>query len=98
MVDIDDIEASLPTKILGFNFSAPFFIAPAARAGFGHPDGEKSITRGAAAGDVLYIPSDLSTVSKAEIQEARSQGQVMFQQLYIDPNNDTQVSQMDLID
>ncbi|KAI5362542.1 Putative FMN-dependent dehydrogenase, alpha-hydroxy acid dehydrogenase, FMN-dependent [Septoria linicola] len=90
MVDIDNIESTLPTQILGFNFSAPFFIAPAARAGFAHPEGEKSIIRGAAAGDVLYIPSDLSTVSKAEIQEARAEGQVMFQQLYIDPNNDTQ--------
>lgn len=82
-MDLQNIPKALTDSLCSFNFSAPFFIAPAARAGFGHPDGEMAITRGAAAGDVLYIPSDLSTRTKAEIQSARAEGQVMFQQLYI---------------
>lgn len=43
------------TTILGHNFSAPFFISPCARGGYGHVDGEKGLVEGAAAGDVLYM-------------------------------------------
>lgn len=28
MMNVDNIEASLPSSILGFNFSAPFFVRP----------------------------------------------------------------------
>ncbi|CZT23449.1 related to CYB2-lactate dehydrogenase cytochrome b2 [Ramularia collo-cygni] len=93
MLNINNVEESLPTRILGFNFSAPFFIAPAARAGYAHPDGEMALTQGAAAGNILYIPSDLSTRTKADIQSARATGQIMFQQLYLDPLNGTKTMQ-----
>ena len=43
------------TKILGYNFSAPFYISPCARAGLGHADAEKGLIRGANTGDILYI-------------------------------------------
>jgi isopentenyl diphosphate isomerase/L-lactate dehydrogenase-like FMN-dependent dehydrogenase len=90
MLNINNIASTLNTSILGYNFSVPFFIGPAARAGFGHPDGELALTRAAAAENILYIPSDLSTRSKADIQSARAEGQVMFQQLYLDPLNTTE--------
>lgn len=31
------LRSTMPTTALGYNFSAPFFIAPAARAGYLHP-------------------------------------------------------------
>lgn len=41
--------------ILGYNFSSPFFISPAARADYGHVDAELNLVQGAASGDILYI-------------------------------------------
>lgn len=43
------------TQILGHNFSAPFFISPCARGGYGHPEAELNLVKGAAAGDILYM-------------------------------------------
>lgn len=53
--DVVGVENTLNTTILGYNFSAPFFISPAARAGLGHPDAEINLVKGAAAGGILYI-------------------------------------------
>lgn len=55
MQNVVDIESSLPTTILGHNFSAPFFISPCARAERGHPDAELNFVKGAAQGDILYM-------------------------------------------
>lgn len=55
MVDIVDIESSLPTSMLGHNLSAPFYISPCARAERGHPQGELNLVKGAAAGHILYM-------------------------------------------
>lgn len=89
MVDVDDIESSLPTNILGHNFSAPFFIAPCARAGYANATAEQGLVKGAAAGNILYIVTDFSSASKDEIQAAKAPGQTLFQQLYIEPSNNT---------
>lgn len=89
MTQIDNIEDSLPTTILGYNFSAPFFIAPYAQAGYAGSWGERAVVRGAATGQILWMVNDFSTISKAEIQAARAEGQILFQQLYITPQNDT---------
>lgn len=89
MVQVDNIEASLPTTILGHNFSAPFFISPCARAGYANDDAEKNLVKGAAASNILYIVTDFSSVSKEEVQSARADGQILFQQLYIDLHNKT---------
>lgn len=48
------------TTILGYNFSSPFFISPAARADYAHPDAELNLVQGAASGDILYIVSTSS--------------------------------------
>jgi isopentenyl diphosphate isomerase/L-lactate dehydrogenase-like FMN-dependent dehydrogenase len=86
MQDITKIESSLPTTILGHNFSAPFFISPCARAGYAHPDGELGLVKGAATGDILYMASLYSTKSMDDIYAARANNgsQVLFQQVYID--------------
>lgn len=69
------------TTILGFNFSAPFYITPCARAVGGHEKGEINLVKGAAAGDILYIPSGYSSYTFKEIQAAKAKGQVVFQQV-----------------
>lgn len=69
------------TTILGYNFSAPFFICPAALAGSAHPGGEINLVEGAAAGDILYVASSYSTYTIEEIHAAKKQGQVVFQQV-----------------
>lgn len=90
--DIRNINDSLPTTILGYNFSAPFFISPCARGGYGHPDGEIGLVKGAAEGNILYMPSLYSSKKMNEIYDARgSPSQVLFQQVYLDGDlNDTQ--------
>jgi isopentenyl diphosphate isomerase/L-lactate dehydrogenase-like FMN-dependent dehydrogenase len=84
MVDITKIESSLPTTILGHNFSAPFFISPCARAGYANPDGELGLVKGAAAGNILYMASLYSNIKMADIYKARNGSQVLFQQVYLD--------------
>ncbi|CZT15262.1 related to CYB2-lactate dehydrogenase cytochrome b2 [Ramularia collo-cygni] len=82
MIDINNIESTFNTTILGHNFSAPFFIAPAAIAGYGNETGEVGLTRGAAQGGILYCNAQFSTRSQADVQAARAEGQVLFHQLY----------------
>ncbi|KAI1468303.1 FMN-dependent alpha-hydroxy acid dehydrogenase [Daldinia caldariorum] len=87
MVDITNIESTLPTTILGHNFSAPFFISPAARGGYGNTDGEKGLVEGAAAGDILYMPAQLASLTIEEIATFKKEDQVTFQQVYLDAND-----------
>ncbi|KAI2603084.1 FMN-dependent alpha-hydroxy acid dehydrogenase [Hypoxylon fragiforme] len=87
MVDIVDIESSLPTTILGHNFSAPFFISPCARGGYGNNDAEKGLIEGAANGNILYIPAIYASLTIEEISTFKKEEQVVFQQLYLDSND-----------
>lgn len=92
LTDITNVEASLPTTILGHNFSAPFFISPCARGGYAHPEGEVGLVKGAAQGNILYMPSLYSSISMDKIYAARGNNsqQVLFQQVYLDGDlNDT---------
>lgn len=57
MVDVTNIEASLNTTILGYEFANPFFISPAAKAQYAHPDAELNLMKGAGAGGIPYIVS-----------------------------------------
>ncbi|EGP83671.1 uncharacterized protein MYCGRDRAFT_76704 [Zymoseptoria tritici IPO323] len=86
MIDVNNIEASMPTTILGYNFSAPFFIAPAAIAGYANATGEVGLTKASAAKNLMYINAQFSTRSQADIQAARAPGQIMFHQLYVNKN------------
>ncbi|RBQ76008.1 hypothetical protein FVER53590_09611 [Fusarium verticillioides] len=93
MVDITNVENTLPTKILGHNFSAPFFISPCARAGNAHPDAELNLMKGAGEGDILYMPALYASLTIEEIAKAKSEGQVVFQQLYL-TSNDTETQEL----
>lgn len=64
MVDVSKIQDSLPTTILGHNFSAPFYISSCARAGLAHEGGEVNLVKAAAAGDVLYFVSSPASQEK----------------------------------
>ena len=57
LVDVSRVNETLGTSLLGYNFSAPFYISACARAGRGHPDAEINFVQGAAAGDILYMVS-----------------------------------------
>jgi isopentenyl diphosphate isomerase/L-lactate dehydrogenase-like FMN-dependent dehydrogenase len=95
MVDTTGIESTLPTKILGYNFSAPFFIAPAARAGFAHPEAEANLVHGAAEGNVLYVPSQHGTLTIEEIGNVyKNTSQIVFQQTYPPNDNDTEAKEL----
>ncbi|KAJ4295584.1 hypothetical protein N0V90_007597 [Kalmusia sp. IMI 367209] len=94
LVDITNIESSFPTTILGHNFSAPFFIAPCARGGYAHPDAELNFVKGAAAGDILYMPAVLASKTIEEIAAAKANSsQVLFQQVYLS-DNDTETKEL----
>ncbi|KAF2023421.1 FMN-dependent alpha-hydroxy acid dehydrogenase [Setomelanomma holmii] len=83
--DITKVESSFATSILGYNFSVPFFISPCARGANGHPDGEWNLVKGAAKGNILYMPSLYASKPWASIYDQRnSTSQVLFQQVYLD--------------
>ncbi|KAL0575289.1 hypothetical protein V5O48_006690 [Marasmius crinis-equi] len=79
----DVSNAELSTTILGHNFSLPFFIAPAARAGRANESAELSLVRAAGRKGVLYVPSISSTKSLEEIAAAQFDNQTLFHQEYI---------------
>lgn len=55
LVDVTGIESTLPTQLLGHNFSAPFYISSCAKAGYAHPDAEINFVKGAANGGIMYM-------------------------------------------
>ncbi|KAK0202545.1 FMN-dependent alpha-hydroxy acid dehydrogenase [Desarmillaria ectypa] len=79
--DVSDVDLS--TSILGYNFSFPFFIAPAARAGNANKSAELSLATAAGKAGILYVPSISATKSLEEIANVALDDQVMFHQEYI---------------
>lgn len=71
------------TKILGHEFDSPFFIAPAAKAGYTDSGAEQNLVRAAGDANVLYVPSISASQSIEEIGSAAKDGQIMFHQEYI---------------
>ncbi|KXT07152.1 hypothetical protein AC578_2497 [Pseudocercospora eumusae] len=80
---------SMRRTIMGCHSSLPVFIAPAALAKLGHPDGELCLVRGAVRHDIPYCPSTYSSIAHAELtkclQEERKSNEgrgALFFQLY----------------
>lgn len=71
------------TKILGHEFDSPFFIAPAAKAGYTDSEAERNLARAAGDTNLLYVPSISSSLDIEEIAAAGREGQIMFHQEYI---------------
>ncbi|KAJ4393555.1 hypothetical protein N0V93_002767 [Gnomoniopsis smithogilvyi] len=84
--DITNIEASLNTTILGYQFDNPFFISPCAKAAYGHPDAELNLVQGAAYGNIPYIVSGYSSLSYETIAAAAADNQTLFSQIYFTTN------------
>ncbi|KAF4303961.1 FMN-dependent dehydrogenase [Botryosphaeria dothidea] len=88
--DVSNTKNTLSTSILGHNFSAPFFIAPAARAAYSNPEeAEIAFMKAAYAQDILYMPALYASKTIEELAAAKpSNGsQVTFQQLYTTVND-----------
>lgn len=91
--DVSDVDLS--TSILGYNFSAPFFIAPAADAGHTNQSAELSLVTAAGKTGILYVPSIYATKSLEEIAEVLLEGQVMFHQEYVWSNRSRLVDELE---
>nr|POE46171.1 cytochrome b2, mitochondrial [Quercus suber] len=83
----DVSNGNLKTSILGYEFNAPFFIAPAAQAGRASSGAETNLAKAAGAANILYVPSISSSQSLEAIASAAAPGQVMFHQEYIWSDN-----------
>ncbi|OCK84663.1 mitochondrial cytochrome-like protein b2, partial [Lepidopterella palustris CBS 459.81] len=73
-------------SILGHSSSLPIFIAPAALARLGHPDGELCLARGAARRNIPYAVSTASSVSAEDLSQCmkdEASGGALFYQLYV---------------
>ncbi|TQN70059.1 (S)-2-hydroxy-acid oxidase GLO1 [Colletotrichum shisoi] len=89
--DVTRLSETTATTILGYNFSAPVFIAPAARGIYGDEAAELNLVRAAGNENILYIPSMYASKSIEEIAAGKSNGtlngpQVIFQQIYTNAN------------
>ncbi|KAG7445024.1 FMN-dependent alpha-hydroxy acid dehydrogenase [Guyanagaster necrorhizus] len=94
--DVSNIDVS--TSILGYNFSLPFFIAPAANAGHANNSAELSLATAAGKAGILYVPSISSTKSLEEIANVALDDQVMFHQEYIWSNRSRLVDELQRIE
>ena len=56
-MDVTKIESTLPTTLLGYNFSMPIFISPAARGGYANVAGEEGLVKAAGEAGILYMVS-----------------------------------------
>ncbi|RYP46724.1 hypothetical protein DL768_007114 [Monosporascus sp. mg162] len=91
LTDVTKVNETLATTILGYNFSAPIFIAPAARAGYAHERGELNFAEATGEEDILYCAAMYASKTIEEIASAKSNStlngpQVLFQQIYTDGN------------
>ncbi|KAE9396875.1 FMN-dependent alpha-hydroxy acid dehydrogenase [Gymnopus androsaceus JB14] len=94
--DVSDV--NLNTTILGYNFSLPFFIAPAAYAGHTNESAELSLAIAAGKLGALYAPSIESTKTLEEIAAVGLPNQTMFHQEYVWSNRTLLIEQLKRIE
>jgi 4-hydroxymandelate oxidase len=78
----DVAEVDMRAALLGAAVAAPIGVAPMAAHRMVHPDGECATARGAAAADMLYVVSTMSTCSMEDVAEA-APGAPRWFQLYV---------------
>ena len=66
--------ANMKRRIMGHDSDLPIFIAPAARAKMGHPDGELCLARGAVQRNIVYCSSTYSSVAHEELAACFTDG------------------------
>ncbi|KAH7191909.1 uncharacterized protein B0J16DRAFT_410669 [Fusarium flagelliforme] len=88
LASITGLNETMGVSILGHNFSAPFFISPATRAGYGDEErGELNFVDAAADEDILYVAALYATKSIEEIgAQRKKRGNTIFQQIYTNGN------------
>ncbi|KAI1842169.1 hypothetical protein JX266_011577 [Neoarthrinium moseri] len=91
--DVSKVNETLPTTFLGYNFSAPIFIAPAARAGYGDERGELNFVDAAANENILYTAALYASKTIEELGAQKKMHNdtlngplATFQQIYTNAN------------
>ncbi|KAK3713542.1 hypothetical protein LTR37_008500 [Vermiconidia calcicola] len=77
---------SMRRRIMGHDSSLPFFIAPAAQARLGHPEGELCLARGAARYNIPYCSSTYSSIAHKDLAKCLAEerkGGALLWQLYV---------------
>ncbi|KAH7308672.1 FMN-dependent dehydrogenase [Stachybotrys elegans] len=90
----EGLNETLSVSILGYNFSAPFFISPATRANYGDPErAEINFVDAAAEENILYVSALYANKTIEEIGAAKRKHNatmngplVTFQQIYTNAN------------
>lgn len=82
---------SMETTMFGLKSSLPIFIAPAALARLGHPDGEMNLVRAAGSEGILQGISNNASCSVEEIMSVKRPEQDLIFQLYM--NRDRKASE-----
>jgi len=83
LVNVRDVD--MTTSFLGVPSSLPLYFTATALAKLAHQDGEVAIVKGAAKAGVPYMLPTLSSYTLDEMLAARSPGQQVFSQLYVNP-------------
>ncbi|PSN66725.1 FMN-dependent alpha-hydroxy acid dehydrogenase [Corynespora cassiicola Philippines] len=92
LTDVTKVADTLTTTVLGYNFSAPIFIAPAARGAYGDPErAEINFVEASGNEDTLYVAALYASKTIEELAAAKkndtSNGpQAIFQQIYTNGN------------
>ncbi|KAI0842850.1 FMN-dependent dehydrogenase-domain-containing protein [Hypoxylon sp. FL0890] len=82
-VFIDCTKCDTSTTLLGHKVDIPIFVAPAAMARLGHPDGEAGIARACGRFNSLQIISNNASMTPEQIVADAKPGQMFGWQLYV---------------
>ncbi|KAI2464083.1 FMN-dependent dehydrogenase-domain-containing protein [Annulohypoxylon bovei var. microspora] len=82
-VFVDCISCDSSTSLLGHKVGIPIFVAPAAMARLGHPDGEAGIARACAKFGALQVISNNASMTPEQIVADAQPGQIFGWQLYV---------------
>ncbi|KAI1849258.1 hypothetical protein JX265_008670 [Neoarthrinium moseri] len=82
-VFLDCTKCDSSTTLLGHKVGLPLFVAPAAMARLGHPDGEAGIARAASKFGAMQIISNNASMTPEQIVADAQPGQVFGWQLYV---------------
>ncbi|KAF2016079.1 S-2-hydroxy-acid oxidase [Aaosphaeria arxii CBS 175.79] len=92
LTDVTKVNETLATQILGYNFSAPIFIAPAARGAYADPErAELNFVEASGSENTLYTAALYASKTIEELAAVKSNNtlngpQVIFQQIYTNSN------------
>ncbi|KAH6660117.1 FMN-dependent dehydrogenase-domain-containing protein [Truncatella angustata] len=93
-VFLDCVSCDSSTTLLGQKVGLPLFVAPAAMARLGHPDGEAGIARAAAKFGALQIISNNASMTPEQIVADAAPGQMFGWQLYVQNDRDKSLAML----